>query len=217
MERSPRSDRPALLERTARWNVQTNSGEETTVKIMTVLGSPKMKGNTAGALAMLERELGDGHEIDRINLPELDVTGCQGCYACQQKPNEASCVQMDGVTDVLKRIVEADAVVYAAPLYMWGLPAKMHAFLERHLSLVTGYMSPDYVSLLEGKRTALLMTCGGPVENNTELVQGVFDNVSGYAKAKLVGKYFVAGSTTPDEIEGKAGDVVRKLAAEIVE
>lgn len=186
------------------------------MKIMTILGSPKMEGNTAGALAMLERELGDGHEIDRVNLPELEVMGCQGCYACQQKPNEASCVIRDDATDVLRRIVEAEAVVYAAPLYMWGLPSKMHALMERHLSLVTGYMSPDYVSLLEGKRTALLMTCGGPVENNTEFVQGVFDRVGGYSRATLVGKYFVAGTTTPDEIEGKAGEVVKELAADLV-
>jgi multimeric flavodoxin WrbA len=196
--------------------VQDNQRKGSTVKIMTILGSPKMEGNTAGALAMFERELGDGHEIDRVNLPELEVMGCQGCYECQQKPNEASCVQRDGATDVLKRIVEADAVVYAAPLYMWGLPAKMHALLERHLSLVTGYMSPDFKSLLEGKRAAYLMPCGGPVENNTEFVQGVIDRISGYSKAKLVGKYFVPGATTPDEIEGKAGEVVKKLAADIV-
>ena len=72
------------------------------------------------------------------------------------------------------------------------------------------------LAMLEGKRTALLMTCGGPVENNTELVQGVFDRVGDYTKATLVGKYFVAGATTPDEIEGKAGEVVRELAADLV-
>ena len=186
------------------------------MKIMTILGSPKTEGNTAGALAMLERELGEGHEIDRVNLPELEVSGCQGCYACQANPDEASCVIRDGATDVLKRIVKADAVVYAAPLYMWGLPAKMHALLERHLSLVTGYMSPDYKSLLEGKRTAYLMTCAGPVEDNTELVQGVFDKMSGYAKAALVGKYIIPGTTTPDEIGGKAGETVKKMAADLV-
>ncbi len=186
------------------------------MKILTILGSPKMEGNTAGALAMLERELGDAHEIDRVNLPELDVSGCQGCYACQENPDEASCVQRDGATDVLKRIVEADAVVYAAPLYMWGMPAKIHALLERHLSLVTGYMSENFKSLLEGKRTAYLMTCGGPVENNTELVQGVFDKMAGYSKAALVGKYIIHGTTTPDEIEGKAGEIVKKMAADLV-
>ena len=186
------------------------------MKIMTVLGSPKMNGNTAGALAMLERELGDAHDIDRVNLPELDVTGCQGCYQCQQKPNEASCVVRDGATDVLKRIVEADAIVYAAPLYMWGLPSKMHALLERHLSLVTGYMSDNFTSLLEGRRIAYLMTCAGPVENNTESVQGVIDKMTGYSRSKLVGKYFVPGTTTPDEIEDKAADTVKKMAADLL-
>ena len=187
------------------------------MKIMTVLGSPKMDGNTAGALAMLEREIGGAHEIDRVNLPEMDVMGCQGCYACQQKPNEASCVVRDDATDVLKRIVEADAIIYTAPLYMWGLPSKIHGFFERHLSLVTGYGSgPDYVSLLEGTKVAYLMTCGGPVENNTEYVQGVIANMSAYSKSTLVGKYFIPGTTTPDEIEGKAADVVKKMAADLV-
>ena len=84
-----------------------------------------------------------------------------------------------------------------------------------HLSLVTGYMSPEYVSLLEGKKTAYLMTCGGPVENNTEQVQGVIDKMASYSKADLVGKYIVAGATVPDEIEAKAADVVAKMAADL--
>jgi len=186
------------------------------MKIMTVLGSPKMDGNTAGALAMLESELGAAHDIDRINLPELDVMGCQGCYECQQKPNEASCVVRDGATDVLKRIVDADAIVYASPLFMWGFASKIHAFMERHLSLVTGYMTPQYVSLLEGKKAALLLTCGGPIEGNTEAIQQVFDGFTGYAKANLIGKYIVAGATTPDEIEDKAADTVKKMAADLL-
>ena len=165
---------------------------------------------------MFERELGGGHEIDRVNLPELEVSGCQGCYECQKRPDEASCVVRDGATDVLKRIVDADAIVYAAPLYMWGLPSKMHALLERHLSLVTGHMSENFKSLVEGKRTAYLMTCGGPVENNTEFLQGILDRMSGYSRARLVGTYFVPGTTTPDEIEGKAGDIVKKLAVDLV-
>jgi multimeric flavodoxin WrbA len=186
------------------------------MKIMTLLGSPKMEGNTAGALRMFEEAVGGAHEIDRVNLPTMEVMGCQGCYACQQNPDEPSCVVRDDATDVLKRIVDADAIVYAAPLYMWGLPSKIHALLERHLSLVTGYMSDGFKSLLEGKRIAYLLTCGGPVENNTELVQGVIDRMSGYSRANLVGKYIVAGTTVPEEIEDKAKDVVAKMAADVV-
>ena len=184
------------------------------MKIMTILGSPKMEGNTAGALRMFEEAVGDKHEIERVNLPELDVMGCQGCYACQSNPNEASCAVHDDGADVLKRIVEADAVVYASPLYMWGFPSKLHGLLERHLSLVTGYGSPNFMSLLEGKRVAYLTTCGGPVEHNTEQIQGVIDSMAGYSRVNLLGKYIVPGATTPDEIEGKAAEVVKKMAAD---
>jgi multimeric flavodoxin WrbA len=184
------------------------------MKIMTVLGSPKMEGNTAGALRMFEEAVGGAHEIDRVNLPKMEVVGCQGCYACQQNPDEPSCVVRDDATDVLKRIVEADAIVYASPLYMWGFASKIHALMERHLSLVTGYMTPQFKSLVEGKKTALLLTCGGPVEKNTDPIQAVFDGFSSYAKTDLVGKYIVAGTTTPEEIEGKAADIIARMAAD---
>ena len=184
------------------------------MKIMTILGSPKMEGNTAGALKMFEESVAGKHEIDRVNLPTMDVMGCQGCYACQQNPDEASCVVRDDATDVLKRVAEADAIVYASPLYMWGFASKMHAFMERHLSLVTGYGGPQYKSLLEGTKGALLLTCGGPVEGNTDPIQQVFDQFASYAKADVVGKYIVAGTTSPEEIEGKAKDVVARMAAD---
>ena len=186
------------------------------MKIVTILGSPKMEGNTAGALKIFEDAVAEKHEIDRVNLPTMEVMGCQGCYACQQHPDEPSCVVRDDATDVLRRIVDADAIVYAAPLYMWGFPSKIHAFMERHLSLVTGYGGPQYVSLLEGKKAALLLTCGGPVEGNTEAVQKVFDSFTTYARSELVGKYIIADTTTPDEMGDKARDIVDRMAADIV-
>jgi multimeric flavodoxin WrbA len=181
---------------------------------MTILGSPRMDGNTSRALEMFEKIAGDTHKIERINLPELDVLGCQGCYECQEEPNEASCVTRDGATDVLKRIVEADAVVYATPLYMWGFASKIHAFMERHISLVTGYGSSQFKSLVEGKKVALLVTCGGPAKGNADVVQEVFDRFVEFGKADSVGKYIIAGTTVPDEIEEKAADVIRKMAVD---
>jgi multimeric flavodoxin WrbA len=184
------------------------------VKIMTILGSPKMDGNTAAALSMFEEAVRGTHEIERVNLPELEVMGCQGCYACQEEPNEASCVIRDGATDVLRRIVDSDAVVYATPLFMWGFAAKIHALMERHISLVTGFSTARYRSLVEGKKMALLVTCGGPDGGNTDAIKQVFDGFVKFGNAKLVGKYIVAGATTPEEIEHKAAKVIRKMVAD---
>ena len=185
------------------------------MKIMTILGSPKKNGNTAGALAMFEKLAGEKHEIDRVNISDVNVLGCQGCYSCQQDPDRPSCVLSDDANGIFERLLKADAVVYAAPLYMWGFPTGIRALMERHLSLVTGYMTSDYKSLLKGKRAAMLMTSAGPVENNAELAQGIFDRFCAYGSYDQVGKYMVPLCTTPDEIEGKADDVVKKMASEL--
>ncbi len=185
------------------------------MKILTILGSPKTSGNTAGVLGMFEDLVADGHEINRLNIADVEVAGCVGCYACQQHPDEPFCAQEDDVQGIFQRILKADVVVYAAPLYMWGFPAGMHALLERHLGLVTGYMGPNYKSLIEGKRVALLVTSGGPVENNAELIQAVFDRLADWGQVEVVGKYMVPNCTSADALPEAAGVAAKKRAKDI--
>lgn len=185
------------------------------MRILTILGSPKKDGNTAGVLGMFEDLVADGHDVDRLNIADVDVAGCVGCYACQEHPDEAFCAQKDDAQGIFHRILAADAVVYAAPLYMWGFPAGIHALLERHLALVTGYSGPNYKSLIEGKRVALLVTSGGPVENNAELIQAVFDRLADWGQVEVAGKYMVPDCTTPDALPEAAADVARKMAKDL--
>ena len=186
------------------------------MKMVTILGSPRKKGNTAQVLGIFEALIAKEHEIDRINLASCDVNGCLGCGACQQKTDEPGCVQKDDAESLFERMMRADALVYASPLYMWGLPSQMKALIDRHYCLVTGYFTPDHKSLLAGKRMALLVTCGGPVENNTEFIQGSFDNVSAYTKSEVVGKYIVPFCTTPEEMSPQGEEIARELATDLV-
>jgi hypothetical protein len=91
----------------------------------------------------------------------------------------------------------------------------MKALIDRHFCLITGYGTPDYKSLFEGKRTALLVTCGGPVENNADLIQGVFDRINDYGKCDVVGKYVVPFCTSPDSIGREVKEIARKIAEDI--
>lgn len=185
------------------------------MRILTLQGSPKKDGNTAAAVAILEKAIGDEHEIDHVDVADLTLLGCQGCYECQKNPNEPACVTEDDALGVIKRVLAADAIVYATPLYMWGVAARLRALMERHLCLVTGYGSDNWKSLIEGKRIALLVTCGGPVERNADVIQDVFDRFANFAGCEVVGKYIAAGATTPDEAEEFAGEVARKLASDL--
>jgi multimeric flavodoxin WrbA len=195
--------------------LRVDGRREAAMKVVTILGSPKLKGNTSATLARFEKLAAQEHEIDRINIADLDVGGCLGCYACQRNPNEPACVQKDDALGVFDRILEADAVVYASPLYMWGLASGIRALMERHLCLVTGYMTPSYKSLVAGKRAALLVTCGGAEEGNADLIQQTFDRFADYAQYDSAGKHVVPLCTTPDKLGEAADAAAEKLSKDI--
>ena len=187
------------------------------MKVTTILGSPREKGNTAKVLGLFEELIMQDHEVDRINIASRKVNGCLGCMKCREVTDEPGCVQEDEAGSIFERLIDADALIYASPLYCWGFSSQMKAFIDRHFCLVKGYGSPDHKSLIAGKRTALLVTCGGPVENNADLIQGIFDRVNNFVKCNVVGKYIVPFCTTPDAMGTEALETAKKMAGDIVE
>jgi multimeric flavodoxin WrbA len=187
------------------------------MEVTTVLGSPRKEGNTAAVLDLFEKLLAqEGHNVDRINIVDHEVKGCLGCQACREVRYEPGCKQQDDAVGILERIIASDAVIYASPLYTYGFTAQMKALIDRQYCLVTGYGSPDYTSLLKGKRTALLVTCGGPVEKNADLIQEAFDREAQYQQWNVVGKYVVPFCTTPDALGDKAIETAKQMTRDIV-
>ncbi len=186
------------------------------MKVTTILGSPKKDGNTAKVLSLLEEQIAQDHEVDRIYIATSDIKGCLGCYACQKVPDKPGCVQKDDVLPIFEQMMGSDAIVYASPLYCWSFTSQMKAFIDRHFCLVTGYGTSDYKSLFEGKRTALLVTCGGPVENNADIIQTIFDRMNDFGQCDAIGKYVVPFCTTPDAISPEAMEIVKKMTEDII-
>jgi len=173
--------------------------------VLTILGSPRLAGNTAHVLGRFERLAGADHTVERINLIAQRIGGCLGCDACQTGPLQPDCAQQDDGPQVLKRIVAADFVVYATPLYAWGFSAQMKALIDRHYCLVNAQDPSHYTSLLEAKPTALLVTCSGPDTGNADLIRETFMRIAAYSQTRVIGIYVVPFCTTPDAL-GPAAD-----------
>ncbi len=186
------------------------------MKVLTLLGSPRKKGNTATVLAMVEKELSASHSVDRIAITSITVNGCLGCGMCQKVADRPGCVQKDDAPSVFERMMDADAVVYASPLYCWDFTAQMKALIDRHFCLVTGYGTPDYRSLISTKPVALLVTCAGPVDGNADVIQTVFDRVCAFGQARPVNKTILPFCTTPDALAEDAKAAARKLAGDLI-
>lgn len=186
------------------------------MKVLTILGSPRKGGNTATVLGWVEEALKiHGHQVDHVNITDHKINGCLECYTCQAKPDEPGCPQEDDALKVFDRILGADAVIYASPMFCWSWTAQIKPLIDRHFCLVTEPEAGNYKSLLEGKRMALVGTCAGPVEGNGQLLVDQFNLLVDYAKARLAGNLFVPSCTTPDglsdEIRGQAAQFATML------
>jgi multimeric flavodoxin WrbA len=189
------------------------------MRVACLLGSPRRHGNTAKITGWVLDELTEmGHEVEKIDIVDLDISGCRECYACKREPGFPGCVVDDDFGQLSAHLLAADVIVFATPLFAWSYPAQLKAPLDRMGSLLYDYPgSPDYASQLEGKATALIVTCGGPEENNTELLTTTHERIAQIASLRNIGSFVFPGCLNPEDIGSaakfRASEVAQVIAA----
>ena len=94
-------------------------------------------------LARLKSSLeSDGHFVTQIDLRELSLHYCIGCFGCWVKtPGE--CVTRDASLEMDRAVINADFVLWAAPLKMGFPSALLKMANDKHLPLIHPYMVVD--------------------------------------------------------------------------
>lgn len=186
------------------------------LKFCVLMGSPRLKGNTAELLKPFIAELeGNEAQVTYIPLAEKNILPCKGCYACQDVNDEYGCIQQDDVLEIMEQIVSCDCVVLATPIYSWYCTAPMKALLDRHYGLNKFYGSAEG-SLWEGKKVAIIATHGYDAEYGTSPFETGIKRLCKHSNLEYVGMYSVrdvdnkASFQTADAING-AKMFARKL------
>lgn len=179
------------------------------MKVLTLQGGARKKGNTATILGWIEEEFRSmGHEVESVTLQDKDIKGCLACGKCKEKPDSVACIQKDDASAILDQMVAAELVLFTSPLYFWGLAGPIKSFIDRTYSLYVDYHKPGHDSLVKGQRQALLVTGGGPFDNNAEATFTAFSRLQNPHMAIQAGELYVGSCTTPD----KLGDDVKAQA-----
>jgi multimeric flavodoxin WrbA len=187
------------------------------MKITTLLGSAKKKGNTATVLGWINNELESlGHDVEVIYLNNKSIGGCLGCAKCREYPDEIACVQKDDAIDIMEKMIASDAVIYASPIYFWGFSAQLKALIDRGYSLVTNYHKPGHTSLMEGKRLGLLVTGADGYEDNAEGMFSAFDRIVGFLLAQKTAELYVGECSVPDQIPEELKKAALELAHALI-
>ncbi len=107
--------------------------------VLGVNASARVDGFTAELLdAVLAAARAKGATTERLDLVRHPFPFCAGNYSLDPAAcGPEACVQgpWDGFGKVAERILNADAVVFATPVYWFSVSARMKALLERMTSL----------------------------------------------------------------------------------
>lgn len=187
------------------------------MRVTTLLGSAKKKGNTATVLSWVEEEMkSSGHDVERIYLNDKKIGGCLGCAKCRDYPDEIACVQKDDAIGIMEKMVSSDVILYASPVYFWGFSAQTKALIDRCYSLVTNYHKPGHTSLLRGTRIGLLVTGADSFEDNAEGMFTAFNRIVDFLLAEKLGELYIGGCTVPAELSENVKDKASALARSLV-
>lgn len=102
-------------------------------KVLIINGSPRKKnGFTYFYLQHLIKGIEQaGTEVEVINLYDrgLEIKPCRGCFTCWRTRGE--CVIKDDARELIEKVGAAYLTIYAFPLFVDSIPAKLKALLDR--------------------------------------------------------------------------------------
>jgi multimeric flavodoxin WrbA len=97
--------------------------------VVAIGGSPR-KGNTEWLLTQLAEELQQqGVEVELLLLRRLHIKSCTGCLKCEDR--RGRCVLTDDMDKIYPRLLAADAIVLASPVYLEMISGLMKTFIDR--------------------------------------------------------------------------------------
>jgi len=100
------------------------------MKAIGIVGSPRKGGNseilTAHCLKAMEEE---GLKTELIRLAGRDIKGCNACRYCFEHPGE--CSIKDDMQSIYKKMLAADVIVVASPVYFGSATSLVKGLLER--------------------------------------------------------------------------------------
>lgn len=165
-------------------------------KVLILNGSPKgSKGNTAKLVDTFIEGLNYKKEynIKNVELKNKEINNCTGCFSCwQQTPGD--CVFNDDMDYLLDKYIESDLIIWATPLYNFGMTSLMKKFIERTLPLNKPEIikkNGTYTHPLryenKNKENILISTCGFPKHSNFNLLIDQFqNNIKGKLNNKIL-------------------------------
>ena len=99
------------------------------MKVLGIMGSPRIKGNTDLLLdEALKGAQSQGAEVEKVIVDKLKIAPCKEYYGCLEDGN---CVIRDDMDSIYPKLLEADRIIVASPMFFYGITSQLKALVDR--------------------------------------------------------------------------------------
>ena len=165
--------------------------EQTHMKITILNGSPRKQNTSAMVEAFAQGAREAGHEVEILHVGQMKIAGCRGCGYCRTK-GEGKCIQRDDMDKVIPAYEDCDMIVYASPVYFFGVTAQLQAAIQR----VYCIHKPT-----KATKSALLLSSGAPDTGRSAVM--MYQDMVGYMGIEDMGVFAFSGdeNNNPAKLE----------------
>jgi multimeric flavodoxin WrbA len=163
-------------------------------KVLVLSASPRRGGNSdllCDQFMLGARQA--GHSADKIFLKDKKINYCTGCGTCLN--GKKPCPQKDDMAEVLKRMVAADVIALATPVYFYTMNGQMKTLIDRTCSRYAEISDKQFVFIVaaaDDSRPAMERT-----------LEGFRAFLSCLNEPKEIGVVYGVGAWSPGDIQGK--------------
>ncbi|WP_418375056.1 flavodoxin family protein [Agathobaculum sp.] len=99
-------------------------------KVLILSGSPRKGGNSDILCDEFARGAQEaGNEVEKIRVASKKIHPCSACYYCRD--HGGVCVHKDDMASILQKMIDADVLVLASPVYFYSINAQLKAVIDR--------------------------------------------------------------------------------------
>lgn len=160
------------------------------MKILAIMGSPNIKGNTDllldEILEGLKENSAKGHDFEKISLINYDIKPCNGCYACEETEY---CPNNPTASEIVEKILNANLVIIGTPIYFFNMSSLLKLLWDHFIM----FSHPKLSKLVKNKKFALFSVSGSKEESIADSFYNDAKETEDFYKFKIIGTLRITG------------------------
>lgn len=180
------------------------------MKALCICASPRHNGSCSFILdCFINGFISEENTAEKVCISDVDIQYCRGCKKCYEN---GICIQKDGVLNLVKKMLDSDIVVIAAPSYWAGVPGQLKTFFDRNTPF--GDTNPNRI--VKAKKQVLgvsIVVRAGNSEKENEIILDFIEHYYGHMGIAPIQRFSIRNTDSLDDLITKQKRNLEEICA----